>query len=93
MSGGYFPVTVTLTPHSEALLEAARSRGIGQSDEEIIERALEAVTHAEMKTSAEEKARRDKAVDDMLVFAGKHQLTLGAGGQRLRDLIHEGHRY
>jgi hypothetical protein len=86
-------MTVTLTPHSEALLEAARSRGIGQSAEEIIERALEAVTHAETGISAEEHTRRSKAVDDMLAFAGKRQLTLEAGGQRLRDLIHEGHRY
>jgi hypothetical protein len=31
-------------------------------------------------------------VQEMMEFAGKHRFTLGEG-LRIRDLIHEGHKY
>jgi len=87
-------MTVTLTPRAEELLEAARASGLGGSPEEIIERALEAVTHPLRELSAEERARRRQAVAAMQEFAETHQLTLGrAPGVRIRELLHEGHKY
>jgi len=85
-------MTVTLTRHGEELLETARLRGIGDSPEEIIERALEAVTHAAEAIPAQQHQDRVQAVDDMLLFTEKYKLELDAGG-RLRDLLHEGHKY
>jgi hypothetical protein len=87
-------MTVTLTRHGEELLESARLRGLGGSPEEIIERALEAVaTHAVKAIPAEQRDQRIQAVDDMLLFTEKYKLTLDAGGGRLRDLLHQGHKY
>jgi hypothetical protein len=80
-------MTVTLTPHGEELLRAALDRGLGSSPTEIIEHALEAVTG-----SAEESDRRRRAVENLLAFGEKHRLSLGPG-VRIKDLIHEGHKY
>ena len=83
---------VTLTPHGEELLQAALARGVGSSAEEIVERALETVVGNESALSEEEKERRRQAVDAMRAFGKKHNLTL-APGERIKDLIHEGHKY
>lgn len=82
---------VTLTSHGEELLEAALARGLGRSPEEVIERALETIAQ-EPVLSEEEKERRRQAVDAMRAFGEKHHLTLGPG-ERIRDLLHEGHKY
>src|SRR5882672_9112993 len=83
---------VTLTPHGEALLQAALARGLGRSPEEIVERALETVIRNEPALSEEEIERRRQAVDAMRAFGKKHHLGLGPG-ERIQDLIHEGHKY
>ena len=95
---GWAHVTVTLTPHAAELLELARTRGLGDSPEEIIERALEAATASSVRPfeelTPEEKERGNEAVDAMLAFAEKHRLTLGRDPDlSLRELLHEGHRY
>ncbi len=62
-----------------------------QSAEQVVVSALEALNQNE-QAAAQHDERRRRAVQEMLEFAGKHGFTLGAG-LRLRDLIHEGHKY
>jgi hypothetical protein len=85
-------MTVNLTPHGQELLEAALARGIGRSPEEVVERALEAAIGAANTPSEEECERRRQAVAAMLAFREEYHLTLGPG-ERIHDLVHEGHKY
>lgn len=86
------PMTVHLSPHGQQLLEAALARGVGRSPEEVVERALEAATGAAATLSEEERERRRQAVASMVAFREEYHLTLGPG-ERIQDLIHEGHKY
>ena len=83
---------VTLTPHAEKLVEAALARGLGNSPEEIVERALETIAREDAVLSEEEKERRRQAVDGMRAFGEKHHLSFGPG-ERIKDLLHEGHKF
>lgn len=85
-------MTINLSPHGQELLEAALARGVGRSPEEVIERALESATSSAATLSEEERGRRWQAVAGMLAFREEYHLTLGPG-ERIQDLIHEGHRY
>jgi hypothetical protein len=85
-------MTLRLSPHVQELLEAALARGVGRSPEEVVERALEAASGMAGTASNEEFERRRQAVADMLAFRTEYHLTLGPG-ERIRDLIHEGHKY
>jgi N-acyl-L-homoserine lactone synthetase len=85
-------VTVRLSTHGQQLLEAALARGLGNSPEEVIERALEAASSATTNVSDPERAGRREAVAGVLAFREKHHLTLGPG-LRIQDLVHEGHKY
>ena len=84
-------MTVNLSPHGQELLEAALARGVGRSPEEVIERALETAT-GPAATLSDERDRRRQAVASMLAFREEFRLTLGPG-ERIQDLIHEGHKY
>jgi len=84
-------MVVNLTPHGQELLEAALARGLGRSPEEVVERALEAAAGGGT-TSDEERERRRQAVAGMLAFREEYHLTLGPG-ERIQDLIHQGHKY
>jgi hypothetical protein len=85
---------ITLTPHADHLLQQQLARQSGRSAEQIVERALEQMTLTEPEgTASDEDERRRKAVADMQAFAKTHELRLERGGQRLRDLMHEGHKY
>jgi hypothetical protein len=85
-------MTVNLSPHGQELLEAALARGVGRSPEEVIERALETATGAAATLSETEREQRRQAVASMLAFRDEYHLSLGPG-ERIQDLIHEGHRY
>jgi hypothetical protein len=85
-------MTVDLTPHGQELLEAALACGLGRSPEEVVERALEAAAGAAATKSDAEREQRRQAVASMLAFREEYHLTLGPG-ERIRDLIHEGHKY
>ena len=84
-------MTVNLTPHGQELLEAALARGVGRSAEEVIERALE-VAAGTATLSETERAERREAVSRMLAFAREFHLSLEPG-ERIQDLVHEGHKY
>ncbi len=65
---------------------------MGRSPEEVIERALEAATVTTAPLSEDEHERRRQAVASMLAFREEFHLTLGRG-ERIQDLVHEGHKY
>jgi len=82
---------VRLTPHSQELLEEQLAREPFRSPEEVIEQALETLAQRESvhfrlgptkKTPAE-------AVADILEIQKRNRL----GGLKIKDLIHEGHKY
>ncbi len=84
-------MNITLTTHSEQLLQEQLARGSYRSPEEVIERALETLAEkgglplrigASRKTPAE-------AVADILELRKGVRL----GGLKIKDLIHEGHKY
>ena len=80
--------TLTLDSHSERLLEEALRTGEYGSPEEVVARALEAFRARPVP----EPERRRRAVQSLLAFGEKHHLTLGEG-VRIKDLLHEGHKY
>ncbi len=53
---------------------------------------MEATTGVITGLSAEEGERRRQAVAAMLAFREEYHLTLGPG-ERVQDLVHEGHKY
>jgi len=85
-------MTINLSPRAEELVSKQLARGAGQSPEEVVERALETVSKDEepplslfgpgTKTPAE-------AVDDIFELQKRNRLA----GLKIKDLIHEGHKY
>ena len=78
---------VTLTPRGEEILKAQLARADGRSVEELIERALETLSEQEphvlaKKTPAEASAH---------IRQSRKGVTLGR--LKIKDLIHEGHKY
>jgi Arc/MetJ-type ribon-helix-helix transcriptional regulator len=83
--------TIRLTPHSEELLQKQLTRGPYQSPEEVIERALETLAQKEpipvqVGTAIKSPA---EAVVNILEIQKRNRL----GGLKIKDLIHEGHKY
>ena len=81
---------VHLDSRGEHLIEQQLRSGRYHSAEQVVFSALEALNQSDQALVQNDERRR--AVQDMLEFAGKHGFTLGAG-LRLKDLIHEGHKY
>jgi hypothetical protein len=79
---------VTLTPHGEELLAAALARGLGRSPEEVIERALETVAEQAAPT-----AERKKTPAEAVAHIRESRKGVTLGGLKIKDLIHEGHKY
>jgi Arc/MetJ-type ribon-helix-helix transcriptional regulator len=82
---------VRLDSRSQHLIEQQIRDGRYRSPEEVIVRALE--TLAERESTRWEEQERRELVQEMLEFAGKHRFTLGEQGLRIRNLIHEAHKY
>lgn len=80
---------VTLTPHGEELLKDQLARQAGSSPEQILERALEKLAEQAPPAAAERRKTPAEAVDDILEL--RKGVTLG--GLKIKDLIHEGHKY
>jgi Arc/MetJ-type ribon-helix-helix transcriptional regulator len=83
--------TIRLTPHSEELLQEQLTRGPYRSPEEVIERALETLAQEQaipfhLGPSTKSPA---EAVADILEIQKRNRL----GGLKIKDLIHEGHKY
>ncbi len=77
---------VTLTPHGEELLKAELARNTGSSPEEILERALEKLVE-----QAPPERKRTPAEAVAHIRESRKGVTLG--GLKIKDLIHEGHKY
>ena len=77
---------VTLSPHGEELLAAALARGLGRSPEEIVERALETIAE-------QEPAERKKTPAEAVTHIRESRKGVTLGGLKIKDLIHEGHKY
>jgi Arc/MetJ-type ribon-helix-helix transcriptional regulator len=84
-------VDIRLSAHGEELLKEQLARGGFRSPEEVIERALEALANREERSSDRQINRKttDEAVADILEL--RKGVTLG--GIKIKDLIHEGHRF
>ena len=80
---------IHLDSRCEYLIQQQLRSGRYQSVEQVVISALEALNQNEQAPQSDERKR---AVQDMLEFAGRHGFTLGAE-VRIRDLIHQGHKY
>ena len=83
--------TIRLTPHGEELLQKQLTRGSYRSPEEVVERALEILAQKESVTFHLGPATKSpaEAVADILEIQKRNRL----GGLKIKDLIHEGHKY
>jgi Arc/MetJ-type ribon-helix-helix transcriptional regulator len=83
--------TIRLTPHSEELLQEQLARGLYRSPDEVIERALESLAQKECAASPPAPSTKTpaEAVADILELRKGVRLE----GLKIRDLIHEGHKY
>ena len=77
-------MTVTLTPHAEALLQQLAHSG---SPEEIVERALELL--AAEQPIAKKRMTPAEAVERILQLRERNTL----GGISIKELINEGRKY
>jgi Arc/MetJ-type ribon-helix-helix transcriptional regulator len=83
--------TIHLTPHSEELLKEQLSRGPYRSPEEVIETALETLAQRQPIPLPQSPSKKSpsEAVADILELRKGVRL----GGLKIKDLIHEGHKY
>jgi Arc/MetJ-type ribon-helix-helix transcriptional regulator len=79
-----------LVKRSEQLIGRQLRAGRYRSAEDVVAHALEALEERELAHA--EGGEWSRAVADMLQFAEKHRFTLGEG-VRIKDLLHEGHKY
>jgi hypothetical protein len=78
---------VTLTPHGEELLKAELARQAGSSPEQILERALEKLVEEPMV------AERKKTPAEAVAHIRESRQGVHLGGLKIKDMIHEGHKY
>ena len=82
--------TVRLTPHGQALLLVQLANGQYRSPEEVVERALETLAKSgERSRPAPSTMTPAEAAAD--IQENRKGVTLG--GLRIKELIHEGHKY
>lgn len=79
---------VTLTPHGEELLRAQLARDDRSSPEEIVERALETLAERPSPT-----AERKRTPAEAVAHIRESRKNVTLGGLKIKDLIHEGHKY
>jgi len=80
------PMQVTLTPHGEEILKDQLARNAGSSPEQIVERALE-------KLAEEPPTEGKKTAAEAVAHIRESRKTVTLGGLKIKDLIHEGHKY
>jgi hypothetical protein len=81
------PLTLTLGPHGEQLVAAHLRTGY-HSAEEVVTRALE--TLAEKEPPA---IHRKRTPAEAIAHIRQSRKGVMLGGLKIKDLIHEGHRY
>jgi Arc/MetJ-type ribon-helix-helix transcriptional regulator len=82
---------IHLTPHGEELLKEQLTRGPYRSPEEVIETALETLAQKQAVPCGPDSTTKSpaEAVADILEIQKRNRL----GGLKIKDLVHEGHRY
>ena len=80
------PVTVTLDQHGEEILEAHLRTGRYRSPEEVVIHALETLAQSEPP-----EAR--KTLGEAVAHIRQSRKGVRLGGLKIKDLIHEGHKY
>ncbi len=83
-------MNITLTSHSEHLLEQQLARGVYRSPEEVIENALKALAEKQSRfhLGHSRKSAADAVADILELRKG-----VRLGDLRIKDIIHEGHKY
>jgi Arc/MetJ-type ribon-helix-helix transcriptional regulator len=81
-------LTLTLDPHGEQLVAAHLRTGRYHSPEEVVTRALETLAEKEPPVP---QRKRTPAEAVAHIRDSRKGVTLG--GLRIKDLIHEGHKY
>ena len=81
-------MTLSLGPRSEELVAAQLRTGRYQSAEDVVTRALETLAGTE---TVEPRAR--KSVAEAIAHIRESRKGVRLDGLKVRDLIHEGHRY
>jgi Arc/MetJ-type ribon-helix-helix transcriptional regulator len=81
-------LTLTLDPHGEQLIAARLSTGRYHSPEEVITRALETLAEKEPPV-----ARRSKSTAEAVAHIRESRKGIKLGGLKIKDLIHEGHKF
>jgi Arc/MetJ-type ribon-helix-helix transcriptional regulator len=81
-------VTVTLDRHGERIVADQLRTGRYNSAEEVVSRALETLTQSE---PSEVHPRKTPAEAVAHIRQARKGITLG--GLKIKDLIHEGHKY
>jgi Arc/MetJ-type ribon-helix-helix transcriptional regulator len=82
------PLTLTLDPHGEQLVAAHLRTGRYHSPEEVVTRALELLAE-----KAPPPIRRKKTPAEAVAHIRESRTGVTLGGQKIKDLIHEGHKY
>lgn len=83
------PLTLTLGPHGEQLVEAHLRTGRYHSPEEVVTRALETLAEQEPTAAPTATMTPAEAVADIREL--RKGVTLG--GLRIKDLINEGRKH
>jgi hypothetical protein len=79
-------IQIQLHPEIEAQLAAeAQARGMA------LETYVRVFVEEKLSERLAANGQRHRAVEDMLAFSGKHRVLLG--GESLKDMVHEGHKY
>jgi hypothetical protein len=79
---------VTLSPHGEQLLKDQLARHAGSSPEEILDRALEKLAEQPLPI-----AERKKTPAEAVAHIRESRQGVTLGGLKIKNLIHEGHKY
>jgi hypothetical protein len=80
--------TLTLDPHGERLVEAHLRTGRYHSPEEVVIHALEALAEKEPPATQQKKTPAEAIAH---IRRSRKGITLG--GLKIKDLIHDGHKY
>jgi len=82
------PLTLTLDRHGEQLVAAHLRSGRYHSPEEVVTRALETLAEKEPPP-----VERKRTPAEAIAHIRQSRKGITLGGLKIRDLIHEGHRY
>jgi len=84
------PLTLTLDSHGEQLLAQHLRTGRYRSPEEVVTRALETLSEP---PDASTSIQNQKTVAEAVAHIREARKGVTLGGLKIKDLIHEGHKY